>query len=285
MDSIFKNLPAFGALTEAEAWVFEDSAESREFAAGSEVPAADSLVLATDGVLQLGIESGGPYQSLGTLERGGLLGEMNLFEADPVPIRANADRDTTCLSWRLQDLKSAFRYSRTGAAKLMAVFSMSLSQKIRLANELLRNAPESAGSADARPRELDALDLQRLRSFSVSRDYAPGTVILEEGDVGRELFVIADGEVEILKETDAGTTIALARLKAGDFFGEMAFVDESPRSATAVARTRLHVHVLPSGVLDRVCHYNVGTALYFTNVLCKIMTRRLDVTLRRIASL
>ena len=285
VDSIIKNLPAFGALTEVEARVFEDSAESREFAAGSEVPAADSLLLVTDGVLQFGIESSGSYQSLGTLERGGLLGEMNPFEAASVPIRANADKDTTCLSWKLPDLKSAFRYSRTGAAKLMAVFSMSLSQKIRLANELLRKAPESAGSVDERPRELDALDLQRLRSFSVSREYAPGTTILEEGEVGRELFVIADGEVEILKETDAGTTMPLARLKAGDFFGEMAFVDQSPRSATAVARTRLKVHVLPSGSLDRIFNYNVGTALYFTNVLCKIMARRLDVTLKRIASL
>ena len=35
----------------------------------------------------------------------------------------------------------------------------------------------------------------------------------------------------------------------------------------------------------RIFQYNVGTGLYFTNVLCKIMIRRLDVTLRRIASL
>ena len=63
VDSIIKNLPAFGALTEAEARVFEEAAESRDFAAGSEVPAADSLLLVTDGVLQFGIESSGSYQS------------------------------------------------------------------------------------------------------------------------------------------------------------------------------------------------------------------------------
>ena len=53
VDSIIKNLPVFGALTEAEARVFENSAEYLESAAGSEVPAADSLLLVMDGALQL----------------------------------------------------------------------------------------------------------------------------------------------------------------------------------------------------------------------------------------
>lgn len=284
MSATIKSLSEFDSLTEAEAQVFEDCAERREFSAGSEVPASDALVLVSDGTLNLGIDSDGSHQSLGTLGRAGLVGEMSLFEAEPVPIRATADIDATCLSWSLRDLKNAFRYSRTGAAKLMAIFSLSLSQKIRMANELLEKAPERTGSIDARPRELDALDLQRLRSFSVTRDYDAESVIFEEGDAGGELFVIADGEVEILKRTDAGEPLTLARLKAGDFFGEMAFVDESPRSASAIARSKLHVHVLPSGSLKRIFEYNVGTALYVTNVLCKIMARRLDATLRRIAS-
>ena len=120
---MIKHLPSFGALSEAEARVFENSAESREFAAGSEVVAADSLVAVRDGALRLEVESGGSLQTLGTLERGGLLGEMNLFEPDPVPVRAHAERDTMCFLWKLQDLKGAFRYSRAGAAKLMANFS------------------------------------------------------------------------------------------------------------------------------------------------------------------
>lgn len=284
MSTTIKDLPGFDTLTEAEARVFEDCAERLKIAAGSQVPVSGSLVLVTEGALKLEIESGSSYQSLGTVEVGGLVGEMSLFESEPVPIRATADEDTTYLSWTLPDLKNAFRYSRTGAAKLMAIFSLSLSQKVRMANALLEKAPASTGSGDARPRELDPLDLQRLRSFSVARDYAPETVIFEEGDAGGELFVIAEGEVEILKKTEDESPLSLARLKAGDFFGEMAFVDQSPRSASAVARTKLHAHVLPSGSLDRIFEYNVGTALYVTNVLCKIMTRRLDATLRRIAS-
>ena len=280
-----KTFPLLSALTESEALVFDESATLLKLAAGSEVSVVDSLLLIHDGAVGLSVESGGSIRSLGTLERGGLLGEMNLFEPDPAGIRAKAERDTRCLSWTIPDIKNAFRYSRTGASKLMAVLSMGLSGKIRLANELLRMSHPAAASPGARPRELGELDLRRLRSFSVTRDYDAGTVLFEEGEHGKELFVIAAGKVDILKETDAGTKMTLDRLEAGDFFGEMAFVDGSPRSASAVAQTSLRLHVLSPNSLERAFQHNVATGLYFTNVLCKIMSRRLAATLRRIASI
>ena len=76
--------------------------------------------------------------------------------------------------------------------------------------------------------------------------------------------------------------MTLAELHAGDFFGEMAFVDGTPRSASARAKSSLMVHVLPAGSLDRIFDHNVGTALFFTNTLCRIMARRLDDTLDRV---
>jgi CRP-like cAMP-binding protein len=63
----------------------------------------------------------------------------------------------------------------------------------------------------------------------------------------------------------------------------MAFVDAEPRSADAVALSPLRVHVLPAGSLDRVVEYNVGTALYLTSVICKIMARRLNASLKKMA--
>ncbi|MCK1708445.1 Crp/Fnr family transcriptional regulator [Bradyrhizobium hipponense] len=59
-------------------------------------------------------------------------------------------------------------------------------------------------------------------------------VIFEEGSTGRELFVVLDGEVEIAKVS--GTTrTTIVRLGKGEFFGEMAVIDGSARSATAIA--------------------------------------------------
>lgn len=59
-------------------------------------------------------------------------------------------------------------------------------------------------------------------------------VIFEEGSTGRELFVVLDGEVEIAKVAGARKT-SIIKLGKGEFFGEMAVIDGSARSATAIA--------------------------------------------------
>lgn len=59
-------------------------------------------------------------------------------------------------------------------------------------------------------------------------------VIFEEGSSGRELFVVIDGEVEIAKLDGAHKT-SIIKLGKGEFFGEMAVIDGSVRSATAIA--------------------------------------------------
>ena len=59
-------------------------------------------------------------------------------------------------------------------------------------------------------------------------------VIFEEGSTGRELFVVLDGEVEIAKINGASKT-TIVKLGKGEFFGEMAVIDGSARSATAIS--------------------------------------------------
>jgi CRP/FNR family cyclic AMP-dependent transcriptional regulator len=59
-------------------------------------------------------------------------------------------------------------------------------------------------------------------------------VIFEEGSTGRELFVVLEGQVEIAKVNGASKTV-IVTLGKGEFFGEMAVIDGSSRSATAIA--------------------------------------------------
>jgi CRP-like cAMP-binding protein len=67
-------------------------------------------------------------------------------------------------------------------------------------------------------------------------EYGVGDVIFEEGSTGRELFVVLDGEVEIAK-VNGGSKTVIITLGKGEFFGEMAVIDGSSRSATAIAAT------------------------------------------------
>lgn len=65
-------------------------------------------------------------------------------------------------------------------------------------------------------------------------EFGVDDVIFEEGATGRELFVVLEGEVEIAKVSGA-TRTTIVRLGKGEFFGEMAVIDGSARSATAIA--------------------------------------------------
>ena len=67
-------------------------------------------------------------------------------------------------------------------------------------------------------------------------EFDVGDVIFEEGSTGRELYVVLDGQVEIAKLSGAAKTV-IVTLGKGEFFGEMAVIDGSARSATAIAAT------------------------------------------------
>jgi CRP-like cAMP-binding protein len=65
-------------------------------------------------------------------------------------------------------------------------------------------------------------------------EYNVADVIFEEGSTGRELYVVLEGKIDIVKITGATKTL-IVTLGKGEFFGEMAVIDGSSRSATAIA--------------------------------------------------
>jgi CRP/FNR family cyclic AMP-dependent transcriptional regulator len=65
-------------------------------------------------------------------------------------------------------------------------------------------------------------------------EYDASDVVFEEGSAGRELFVVLDGKIDIVRGAGADRTL-LVTLGKGEFFGEMAVIDGSARSATAIA--------------------------------------------------
>ena len=71
------------------------------------------------------------------------------------------------------------------------------------------------------------------------KQFLPGEVIIREGDVGVELFLISDGEVQVQREGHE-----VARLGAGEFFGELALMTGNPRNATVTAAQPVDTYVL-----------------------------------------
>lgn len=68
-----------------------------------------------------------------------------------------------------------------------------------------------------------------------ARDFAAGTVLFEEGQPGDFMYVVQKGEVEIRRQVGE-TERVIALLPTGEFFGEMAILNDRPRSATAVVK-------------------------------------------------
>jgi CRP-like cAMP-binding protein len=94
---------------------------------------------------------------------------------------------------------------------------------------------------------LSRKQLAQLARLSDDLDSPAGTVLCREGSLGREFFVIVDGEAEV---TRAGRHVAT--LGAGDFFGEIALVERVNRVATVTAVTPLRFFLISSRAFDSV---------------------------------
>lgn len=78
-------------------------------------------------------------------------------------------------------------------------------------------------------------DISELADRLVPRRFSSGQIIFHLGDPGGLLYVITDGKVKISHSTPDGQEALLVILGRGDFFGELALLDDAPRSATAEA--------------------------------------------------
>jgi CRP-like cAMP-binding protein len=76
--------------------------------------------------------------------------------------------------------------------------------------------------------------MARRRQGELGKVFANGEVIIRQGDIGGEMFVVQSGRVEVVLESERGEQ-QLSVLAAGDFFGEMALFDNAVRSATVRA--------------------------------------------------
>ncbi len=99
----------------------------------------------------------------------------------------------------------------------------------------------------------------------------PGEVLFREDEIGELMFVLQSGSVRITKSVK-GEDKTLAILGPGEFFGEMAILNNKPRTATAIVETRAQVLVLGARTFEQMVVSNAEIAVR----LIKKLSRRLD---------
>ena len=116
---------------------------------------------------------------------------------------------------------------------------------------------------------LNQSEITALSRKLVSRHFGPNQIIFHLGDPGGLLYIILGGKVKISHSTIDGQEAVLAILGAGDFFGELALLDDSPRSASAVAIEETETLTLHRHEFLNFLDNNPAFARHVLNVLAK----------------
>ena len=92
--------------------------------------------------------------------------------------------------------------------------------------------------------------------------FPTGTILFREGDRGEEMFILQSGKVKISKKI-RGVEKTLATLEKGEFFGEMAILNDKPRSATAETIEDCEMLVIDRKTFETLLRSNVEIAIRF----------------------
>jgi CRP/FNR family transcriptional regulator/CRP/FNR family cyclic AMP-dependent transcriptional regulator len=139
--------------------------------------------------------------------------------------------------------------------------------------ELLRTVPIFS--------ELSEADLDKLAGLLARKRYPKDGVVFFENEAGDTLFMIAEGRIKVTILGDDGREIILSVLGQGEFFGEMALLDNEPRSATTIAAEDSELLSLSRADFEGVLSHNPG----IMGGLIKVLTARLRHANHQISTL
>jgi len=136
-----------------------------------------------------------------------------------------------------------------------------MSESANTATEALRNVPFFAGRSES--------DIGVLAERLVLRRFGADQVIFHYGDPAGLLYIITTGKIKISHSSPDGQEAVLAILGAGDFFGELALLDDSPRSATAETIEPTETLTLHRDDFLKYIDSNPAFARHVLNILAK----------------
>ena len=124
------------------------------------------------------------------------------------------------------------------------------------------------------------LEFNAVTAFLERRHYKKGEIIFSEGEAGREMFIILKGHVVASVGLGDGKRRKIYDFEPGRFFGEMAIIEDAPRSATCIATEETDVLVLQGIDFYRLIFEHPMIALKFLGAISQVMTSWLDESSR-----
>lgn len=138
----------------------------------------------------------------------------------------------------------------------------------------LKNIPLFAGLPDK--------DLQAISNLAVTRQYPKNTLIICEGDRSDSLYIVMSGKVKVYLNDEEGKEVTLNIQGEGEYFGELAMLDNAPRSASVVTTEATRLAVVSKSAFDECLEKNPKIALTVIRGLARRL-RELTENVRSLA--
>ena len=120
--------------------------------------------------------------------------------------------------------------------------------------------------------------LEHLVGTLTTMRVMPGESVFKEGDPAREMYVVLDGEAEVLKKSRRGRETRVAILGPNDCFGEMSIIDMQPRSATVRALGPARLLKITTEEMDALYRHDLKSYTLIVLNIARDLSRRLRVT-------
>jgi CRP/FNR family cyclic AMP-dependent transcriptional regulator len=303
IENILQRWDLFSHFTDSQLAQLAQCASRRSFPGGARVvregEATCEIYLIESGGIR--IQRKTPYGlfSLALLQPGTLFGETSFVDRLPRSGDAVTTDASELLALDPAALSSLMEQDQRFKLALYWALWKSLSGKLRQTNQNLTHFFSEAGRppsaepaaapaagefrveiADKRrlfqEQKLSTMEINFLASLSKERKYAPNQVIFREGEMGNEMFVVLEGRVMISKYIPGAGEEALAFLERGGYFGEMALIDNEPRSADAKADEKgAVVLTIPREVVEGILDIHKISSIRLLTILCNLVAGRL----------
>jgi CRP-like cAMP-binding protein len=239
-----------------------------------------------DGLIEIRKETPFGPQILGKLGADTIFGEMNFIDRTHRSSDGLATEPSACYIFSFSALDQMMDEDKEIAVGLHEQLKLFFQEDAKKGQgrkraegkrEVQQITVKSEDKVDLfKERGLSAAEMKLLATFSTEERFREGSMIFREGERGDKLYIVLDGRIRISKFIPGVGEEALTVLDRGDFFGEMALIDDKARSADAKAHDGdATVLSIDRATLNEILSMDPHASLQFLNLLCRMISRRL----------